>query len=180
MSLESMATRLQETAFSELLQKVVWVVPTLQAIHILMIGVVFVSILMVALRVLGMVRGDASLQQVWARFAPFLWVGLLLMALTGLLLIIAEPVREVMAFSFRLKMILLVVGIAGAAAFGRSVQQAASPAADLARPASPLLRAASVGTVLLWLFIIFLGRAIAYDDSVWGSQPPVAQQEAAP
>ena len=30
-------------------------------------------------------------------------------------------------------------------------------------------KAVAAGTVLLWLFIIFLGRAIAYDVEVWGS-----------
>ena len=38
-----------------------WLTPLLQSIHILMIGVVFVSILVVALRVLGRVRTDESL-----------------------------------------------------------------------------------------------------------------------
>jgi hypothetical protein len=28
-------------------------------------------------------------------------------------------------------------------------------------------------TLLLWVAIIFLGRAIAYDDSVWGGWSPV-------
>ena len=30
-------------------------------------------------------------------------------------------------------------------------------------------KAAAVATVVLWLAIIFLGRAIAYDVEVWGS-----------
>ncbi len=30
-------------------------------------------------------------------------------------------------------------------------------------------KAAALATVVLWLAIIFLGRAIAYDDEVWGS-----------
>jgi hypothetical protein len=30
--------------------------------------------------------------------------------------------------------------------------------------------------VLLWLAIIFLGRAIAYDDWVWGSWSPAVLQ----
>jgi uncharacterized membrane protein SirB2 len=179
MSLEGMATRLQETAFSELLQAVPWVVPALQAIHILMIGVVFVSILVVALRMLGRVRADEPLVRVWSRFAPFLWIGLVVMAATGLLLIAAEPVREVMTLSFRLKAVLLVIAIGSAIAFGRSVRRAAS--AGLAGPVSPLMRAAAIATVVLWLSIIFLGRAIAYDDSIWGAwSPAVAQQGLAP
>jgi len=176
MSLESLAQGLQASRFSELLQATSWVVPTLQAIHILMIGVVFVSILAVALRVLGRVRAEEPLIAVWRRFAPFIWTGVTLMAATGLLLTIAEPVRQVMTLSFRIKMLLVVVGVISAVAFGRKVARAAA-AAEQALPSR--LKGAAVATVVLWLAIIFLGRAIAYDDSIWGSWSPVHQQDAA-
>ena len=181
MSLESAARALQSTAFSQTLQATPWVVPTLQTIHIVMIGVVFVSILMIALRVLGWVRTEQPFPHVWRRFAPFLWTGLAVMALTGLLLTLAEPVREVMALSFRIKMALLLVGIVSAMAFGRSVRAAARAegAAAAERPFPLAVRVASVITVLLWLFIIFLGRAIAYDNSVWGSWSPAVLQRGA-
>jgi uncharacterized membrane protein len=97
------------------------------------------------------------------------------MAFTGLLLIIAEPVREVMALSFRIKMVLLVVGIASAVAFARSARKAI----DAGIAVTPALRVASVVTVLLWLLIIFLGRAIAYDNSVWGDWSPAVLQRGA-
>jgi uncharacterized membrane protein len=174
MSLESAATRLQDTAFSELLQSVPWVVPTLQTIHILMIGVVFVSILMVALRVQGWARAEEPLAQVWRRFAPFMWTGVVVMAISGALLTVAEPVREVMTLSFRVKLLLLVVGITCAVLFGRRVRAAATSGVE--QPVTRGLRVASVATVLLWLAIIFLGRAIAYDDWVWGSWSPAVLQ----
>ena len=41
---------LQRTAASNTIQSVSWVIPLVQSIHILMIGVVFVSSLMIALR----------------------------------------------------------------------------------------------------------------------------------
>jgi prepilin signal peptidase PulO-like enzyme (type II secretory pathway) len=163
------ATWLQATSFSVTIQSVGWVVPFLQSVHILGIGVVFVSVLMVALRVLGRVRLEQSLAEVWARFAPFLWWGLAVMALTGLLLTISEPVREFMTLSFRLKLLLLVVGVLSAAQFGRRVRRVAAAGANQVPPG---LRLAAIATVVLWLAIIFLGRAIAYDDVIWGSWSP--------
>lgn len=177
MSVQSVAARLQSTALSEQLQATPWVVPTMQTIHILMIGVVFVSILMIALRVLGWVRAEEPFERVWRRFTPFLWTGLVVMAVTGLLLTIAEPVREVMALSFRIKMLLLVIGILAAVLFGRGVRGAAATAAGQPFPAG--VRMASIATVLLWLFIIFLGRAIAYDNSIWGGWSPAVLQRGA-
>lgn len=168
MSLLEFATWLQATPPSIAIQTHAWIVPTLQSIHIVMIGVVFVSILMVALRVLGRVRTADSLAQVWDRFAPWLWTGVVVMALTGILLTVSEPVREFMTLSYRLKMILLVIAVASAIAFGRSVRGAAARPL----PSSGRLCAGAVLTVVLWLAIIFLGRAIAYDDVIWGSWSP--------
>lgn len=178
MSLGDFAAWLQATPFSIALQSTAWVVPLLQSLHILMIGVVFVSILAVALKVLGWLRVEEPLQRVWARFAPFLWGGLAVMALTGLLLVVAEPIRELLSVSFRLKMLLLVVGISGAVAFGRRVARNA-PVLSADAGATPAtlpagLRAAAIATILLWLAVIFLGRAIAYDDAIWGTARDVA------
>lgn len=170
MSLQSIAAGIQATSLSTALKTAAWVVPTLQSIHIVMIGVVFVSVLMIALRVLGWMRADAPLAQVWGRFAPFMWTGIVVMTFTGVLLTIAEPVREFMTLSFRLKMLLLVVLVASAAAFGSRVRRVAGVADG--SPSSAGLRAAAVITVLLWFAVIVFGRAIAYDTSFWGELSP--------
>jgi uncharacterized membrane protein len=175
MSLHEFAAALQSTSLSAALQSIGWLVPSLQSLHILMIGVVFVSILMVSLRVLGWVRVDEPLAVVWRRFAPFLWCSLAVMALTGVLLTISEPEREFLALSYRLKMLLLVIGVTGAILFGRRIRGAAADA----RPAAAGARFAAVATVLLWLTIIFLGRAIAYDHEVWGDWSPAVLQRGA-
>ena len=51
---------LQTTRLSVTIQSIDWIIPLLQSIHILMIGLVFVSILMIALRVLGRVHVDEA------------------------------------------------------------------------------------------------------------------------
>jgi light-regulated signal transduction histidine kinase (bacteriophytochrome) len=91
---------LQATRLSLALRLAEWSIPVLQSIHILMIGIVFVSVLVVALRVLGRLRTDQPLADVVARFTPWLWGGLVIMLLTGALLAIAEPIRQVMTLSF--------------------------------------------------------------------------------
>lgn len=171
MSLLEFATSLQASPLSVALQTHSWIVPTLQSVHILGVGIVFVSMLMVSLRVLGRVRVEQPLAEVWGRFAPFFWWALLAMVVTGVLLTLSEPVREFMTLSYRLKMLLLVVAVASAALFGRCVRAAAA-SADVAARAPSGARAAAVTTVIVWLAIIFLGRLIAYDDVVWGQWSP--------
>ena len=124
---------LQTTPISVVIQSTTWVIPLLQSIHILMIGVVFVSILMVVLRVLGRVRTDETLGTVWTRFAPWMWSALVVMALTGLTLVIGEPVREFSALSFWLKMGLIAIGVASVLVFRRSLDSGAARRAAGAR-----------------------------------------------
>ena len=158
---------LQASSVSLTIQSVEWIIPLLQSIHILMIGVVFVSSLMITLRVLGSVRADEPLAAVWSRFAPWMWGGLVVMALTGLTLIVGEPVREFTALSFWLKMTLVAISVITIVIFGRTVRPEARASASAQFSAGR--KAAAVATVVLWLAIIFLGRAIAYDVEVWGS-----------
>jgi uncharacterized membrane protein SirB2 len=148
----ALAQWLGTTPLSQAIQSRTWLIALLQGIHILMIGLVFVSMLMIALRVLGRVRNDETVEEVWARFAPFLWGGLSVMIGTGLLLIIGEPERQAHALSFWIKMALVVIAVWGARMLRRR------PTKDLAW-----------FMILIWILIIFLGRAIAYDVEVWGS-----------
>jgi len=162
---------LQATSASVTIQSVGWIIPLLQSIHILMIGIVFVSVLMIALRVLGRMRVDEPFGQVWNRFAPWMWSGLVVMTLTGALLVVGEPVRELMSLSFWLKMALLAIGIASVVVFGRSLEPGTLAAVN-GPEFSTATKSVAVATVVLWLAIIFLGRAIAYDVEVWGSLSP--------
>jgi hypothetical protein len=156
---------LGSTPLSVAIQSRLWLTPLLQTIHILMVCIVFVSMLSVALRVLGKIRTDQPLPEVWDRFAPWFWGALGIMAGTGLVLIIGEPVREATALSFWIKMSFIVIGVLSALYFGRTV--AAAGAADFAP--SGRTRVVVFATILLWVAIVFLGRWIAYDVEIWES-----------
>jgi hypothetical protein len=164
--MQGFATWLEATPVSHTVKAVSWVIPLLQSIHILTIGVVFVSSLMIALRVLGCMRADEPFGAVWSRFAPWMWIGLIVMVATGLILVIGEPVREFTALSFWIKMFLVATAVTSTVFYGRSLlAKAPPPPAEFSASA----RVASVLIVVLWLAVIFLGRAIAYDKEVWGS-----------
>lgn len=150
------AAWLHDTPLSQTIQAVHWIVPLVQSIHIVMIGIVFVSSLMVCLRVLGRAGLDQTFDDVQRRFMPWMRGGLAVLLATGVILIIGEPAREFGATSFWLKMLLIIV--AGVLNVG------------LARaPATPSARGRAVALILVWVAIIFLGRAIAYDVEIWQS-----------
>lgn len=158
---------LESTPVSVAIKSIGWIIPAVQSIHILTIAVVFTSLFVVALRVIGWMRMDQPFGAVLAQFSPWMRRGLVVLAITGLTLVVGEPVRELMSLSFWLKMTLLAAGIASALAFRRSLGPAVLASGE--EPVfSAAARAGAVATVLLWLAIIFLGRAIAYDVEVWG------------
>jgi uncharacterized membrane protein SirB2 len=189
-----LGTSLETSALSQGIKDVTWIIPLLQSIHIVTIGVVFVSSLMIALRVMGRIRADEPFAVVWARFAPWMWYGLVVMLVTGVFLVIGEPVREFTALSFWLKMTLLAIAVITTFVFGRTfaphgaaraetaaayavadapgvggASSVVDPAGVASTEFSPGAKAVAVGLIVVWLAIIFLGRAIAYDVEVWGS-----------
>lgn len=133
----------------------------MQAVHLLVAGVVAVSGLAIALRALGWRFIDQPFGEVWRRFAPWLGWGLGVMLVTGLAQTLGDPVREFTATSYWLKLCLLACCVAGTLLLGRRLRPAAATR-------SINLTLVAIALVLCWLAIVLLGRMIAYDQAFWG------------
>jgi putative copper export protein len=129
---------------------------------------------MIDLRVLGLAWADQSLQQTARRFGPWLTGALWLLLITGILMVIGEPVRELVTFSFWLKMALVACGALIAVAFQRSLRRD-ERRWEQTLVQRPSIRAMAILTLLIWVCIIVLGRLIAYDH-IWGSWSPSEKQ----
>ncbi len=149
------------TQISMLFQNQLWVVPASQSIHILSVGAVFASTMMINTRLLGIGASGRTISQLFRQLMPWVWRGLLALLITGTIQTIAEPVRQFVtpAFWAKMSMLLIVVGMtAVVAAKVRSNGPLWDNAAS--RPASARLFA--VVSTLLWLAIITCGRLIGY------------------
>lgn len=170
--MKQFAEWLSTTFLSVLIQKhYSWMIPTIQSIHIAGIGVVLGSVLMIDLRVLGWAGMDQTLRQTTRRFAPWLTGALCLMLGTGILMVIGEPVRELVSFSFWLKMSFVAVGTFIAVLFQRKVRR---PEWEESTGTRLSWKWMAILTFLIWVCIIILGRLIAYDH-VWGSWAPATK-----
>ncbi len=150
-----------------------WMIPTIQSIHIVGIGVVLGSVFMIDLRILGWGGTDQTLRETTSRFGPWLTGALCLQLATGILMVIGEPVRELVNFSFWLKMFLVAVGTLIAVIFLIVVSKLREEREEtLVQRRS--IKSLAVLTFLIWLCIIILGRLIAYDH-VWGSWSPATK-----
>jgi hypothetical protein len=150
-----------------------WAIPTIQSVHIIGIAIVLGSVFMIDLRILGWAGTDQTLRQTTNRFGPWLKGALWLMLATGILMVIGEPVRELITFSFWLKMFLVAVGVAVAAVFQRTVYRHEQRWEEVVEKRRAV-RWLAVLTFLIWACIVILGRLIAYDH-VWGSWSPAAR-----
>jgi hypothetical protein len=76
-------------------------------------------------------------------------------------MVVGEPVRELVTFSFWLKMALVAIGAVVAVAFQRALRRHERQwEGTLVH--SPSIKALAVLTFLVWVGVIFLGRLIAY------------------
>jgi hypothetical protein len=116
---------------------------------------------MISLRLLGVGASGRSVSRLAETLLPWMWWSLIVLLLTGLLQLIAEPVREIGNTVFWLKMGMLVCVFALNVWFGRTVRaRAATWDSAVTRPASARLFA--VTSLLLWVGIVLCGRLIAY------------------
>ena len=150
-----------------------WVIPAIQSVHIIGIAVVLGSVFMIYLRILGWAGMDQTLRQTTSRFGPWLNGGLYLMLVTGVLMVIGEPVRELVTLSFWLKMFLVAVSTVFALIFQISLQKNERRWEDILVKRRSIQGLAIV-TFLIWVCIIILGRLIAYDH-IWGSWSPATK-----
>jgi hypothetical protein len=169
--MEAIADWLARTAASDLIQRVFWIIPVMQTVHILCVAMVFSSVVMIELRVLGVTKSQ-TIEEVAHRYVPWIFSSVGVLAVTGGILIIGEPKRSLPSYEFQMKMMYLAVALAFTVAFARSVHQRAAvwQAAGTGGPqggtqiASPrmLLNALALAALVSWSMVVVYGRWIAY------------------
>ena len=154
---------LGRTPLSQEIQKVFWIIPTVQIVHILAISMVAASMAIFDLRLLGVAGTARSIASLSRRFMPWLAVALTVLFLSGSILIIGEPQRSLDNGVFQLKMALLATAVGITVGFQRLLKaDLADGAADLKPAHRTAARVTGAVSLVLWVAIIAAGRLIAY------------------
>ncbi|MGZ5159268.1 MAG: DUF6644 family protein [Burkholderiales bacterium] len=160
-ALDQLCAWLEHTPMSQTIQTVNWIVPAVQTIHILAIAAVMASVLMINLRLVGLVGRDQQLNAFSGRFLPVIWWALPVLLVTGIIMIVGEPVRSLENPVFQLKMALVLSAIAITLGY-----QAPLKKNPVFWHVSGAHRVAAVVLALLsfivWVSIVLAGRWIAY------------------
>ena len=138
-----------------------WAIPNMQNIHILSIAGSFGSVLMIDMRILGYTGKGRTMSQTIRRYMPWIWWCLLLLIVSGIGMIVGEPVRELVNPIFWIKMGLVLFAILVSAGFHASVHRNMARW-EMSHDGRVAVRIGAVAVILLWFAIIFCGRWIAY------------------
>lgn len=149
------------TPLSNFLNQNNWITPTLQSIHLLAIAITFSAALMINLRIVGVAGQSRTMPEMEERYVPWIWGGLLTLVTTGLILLLAEPSRQLLNAYFWTKMALVVLVTLVNLWFQRSVQGDAAIWRPT-RPANGALKAGALCMIAAWAAIMVMGRWIAY------------------
>jgi hypothetical protein len=138
-----------------------WAIPIIQTLHILAIAAAFGSVVMINLRILGLSGKRSTMSQVSRRYLPWIWWGLLVLVLTGIGMVIGEPVRELINPVFWVKMV-LVVGVILVSLWFQATVRRNVARWEVTHDGRVAIRVGAVGVILLWCMVMFAGRWIAY------------------
>ncbi len=154
---------LASTPVSNTIQDAGWIIPLTQTIHIVCIALLIGSVAMLDLRVFGLAGRSESISLTAKRLLPWIWWPLPVFLLTGLVLIVAEPSRELENATFINKMLLLVAAIVVTALLQVTVKHDPEPI-GASGVRTWQARVLAFMSLALFIAIVFAGRLIAYTD----------------
>jgi len=159
-ALEQLSTWLSHTAVSAHLQKCEWTIPAIQTVHILSIAAAISSAFLLDLRFLGLFAPGRPTYVIARRLQPWGTVALVSLAVSGGLLIVAEPSRSLTNVVFAVKLLILTAALLGNWVLKRGLR------VDLhfwdREPARKLSKIIAIISLLLWSGVVLAGRLIAY------------------
>lgn len=158
--MERLSDAIAQTSGSVAIASTEWVIPAVQAIHIIAIAFVMSATAMLNLRLAGFIGQESSVRRLASRSLPWLWWSLPVLLATGLVMIVGEPKRELTNAYFWSKMALILLTVGLTVVLQRQLDDC--PYREMAPAKRKLTRAISLLSLALWLAIIFCGRWIAY------------------
>src|SRR5207302_6997796 len=133
--------------------------PLLESTHVFGLALVFGTIAIIDLRLLGIASTERSFQRMASDILKWTWAAFAITAITEALMFITNAEVYYHNFFFRTKMVLLVFAGINMAVFELTARRTVHRW-DKARSAPPAGKAVAVLSIVMWIAIIFMGRII--------------------
>jgi hypothetical protein len=138
-----------------------WLFPLIESTHVIGLALVFGTILIIDLRLLGIASTQRSFQRMASDILKWTWAAFALTALTGALMFITNSFVYYHNFFFRTKMLLLLLSGINMLIFeltaGRTIHNW-----DKAPSAPSAGKAVAAVSLVMWIGIIIMGRLIGF------------------
>jgi hypothetical protein len=138
-----------------------WLFPLIESTHVIGLALVFGTIVIIDLRLLGIASTQRSFKRMASDILKWTWAAFALTALTGALMFITNSLVYYHNFFFRTKMLLLVLSGINMLIFeltaGRTIHNW-----DKAPSAPSAGKAVAAASLVMWISIIIMGRLIGF------------------
>jgi hypothetical protein len=165
MSIAALLAFLESSALAEAIRTSAYLFPVIESFHVLALTMVFGTIVMVDLRLLGIASARRPFTKLAADILKWTWAAFALAVVTGSLLFISNAAVYYHNLYFRMKMVLLAIAGLNMLIFeltaGRSVDDW-----DKNRVPPPACKVAAVVSIVIWISVIVCGRWIGFSTQL--------------
>jgi hypothetical protein len=151
----------ESTGFAKWTRDSVLAFPLIEAAHVIALTLVFGTILIIDLRLLGVASGHRRYRLMGADILKWTWIAFAFAVVTGGMMFMSGATTYFANTPFRIKMILLVLAGVNMAVFHLASHRTIH-LWDEKPSAPPAGKIAAVLSLTLWLSIIVMGRLIGF------------------
>jgi putative copper export protein len=159
--LTALAASLEASGLGEWMRSSVKALPIIEAIHVMAVAVVFGTILIVDLRLLGYPDTQRPFSRLSGELLPFTWIGFVVAVITGVLMFIPNAGTYVVNTAFGLKMLTLLGAGLNMGLFQFTTLRSIARW-DAQQPVPTAGRVAGALSIVLWVGVIVFGRWVGF------------------
>ena len=161
MTILELSAWLEESPLGLAITESEWLFPTIETLHVLALTLVFGSIAMLDLRLLGVSNRDRGVIQLAGDTLPWTWSAFVVAAITGALMFVSAATSYYDNVPFRIKLVLLALAGLNMAVFHFTAYRAVHDW-NLTLPTPQAARIAASLSLLFWIGVVVAGRWIGF------------------
>jgi len=150
-------TWLENTALGTEVRQSTWMFPTIETVHVLATVMVVGSVTMLDLRLLNVAYRDRTIREMHEDILPWTWASFIVAAIAGSLLFSSSATKYYHNFTFRMKMLFLLLVAINAASFELLTYRRVANS-DRETPIPLAAKIAGAVGLLLWIGVVAFGR----------------------
>jgi hypothetical protein len=154
-------TWLSQTSLSTSLREAPYPFPLMIIVHVMSLAVFAGVVVMGNMRVLGWVLQGVPVSRVMSQFRPWKWTGFAILLISGLVITLSDPIEYYTNIMYWISSLVLLATGVNAMIFHFGVYRTVADWDD-AKVAPASARGWAIRSLILWISLVFIGRAIAF------------------